>query len=161
MAINPFELNKLTKINNINVSFDDKVFQDLSKMIDVGQEQFHSFWKERLVTASTPLDAPIKKNSFLTPGKFEEQKKESHKKLIYSNEIMNKLRSACDLRRDKASQLFETELFGVVQSLAKNDTGLFHNNKSDIFKKFTSLRRTWFARIISSGDRLFSYTKGN
>ena len=107
-------------------------------MTDVGQEQFHSFWIERLVTAGTPLDAPIKKNSFLTPGKFEEETKESHKKLIYSNELMNILRSACDLRRDKASQLFETELFGVAQSLAKNATALYHSNKSVILKKFTS-----------------------
>ena len=79
---NPFELDKLTKINNIDVTFDDKVFQDLAKLTDEGQQQFNSFWNQRLVKASISLDAPIKKNSFLTPGKFVEQKKEKKSHLF-------------------------------------------------------------------------------
>ena len=79
---NPFELDKLTKINNIDVTFDDKVFQDLTKLTDEGQQQFNSFWNQHLVKASISLDAPIKKNSFLTPGKFEEQKKEKKSHLF-------------------------------------------------------------------------------
>ena len=38
---NPFELDKLTKINNIDVTFDDQVFQDLAKLTDEGQQQFN------------------------------------------------------------------------------------------------------------------------
>ena len=68
------------------MTFDDKVFQDLAKITDVGQQQFNSFWNQRLVKASVSLDDPIKKNSFLTPGNFEEQKKEKSKKLIYSTD---------------------------------------------------------------------------
>ena len=81
MVHNPFELDKLTKINNIDMTFDDKVFHDLAKITDVGQQQFNYF-----VKASVSLDDPIKKNSFLTPGNFEEQKKEKSKKLIYSTD---------------------------------------------------------------------------
>ena len=61
MVHNPFELDKLTKINNIDMTFDDKVFHDLAKITDVGQQQFNYF-----VKASVSLDDPIKKNSFLT-----------------------------------------------------------------------------------------------
>ena len=80
MVHNPFELGKLTKINNIDMTFDDKVFHDLAKITDVGQQQFNSFWNQHLVKASISLDDPIKKNSFFIPGNFEEQKKEKSKK---------------------------------------------------------------------------------
>ena len=94
MVHNPFELDKLTKINNIDMTFDDKVFHDLAKITDVGQ-QLNYF-----VKASVSLDDPIKKNSFLTPEKFEEQNRNKSKKLIHSTDNMNKLRSVCELRRD-------------------------------------------------------------
>ena len=37
----PFELDKLTKINNFDVTFDDHVFQDLAKLTDEGQKEFN------------------------------------------------------------------------------------------------------------------------
>ena len=51
---------------------------------------------------------------------------------------MNKLRSACELRRDPTLKLFKLELYGVAQSIAANSEALYHSNKSDILKKFTS-----------------------
>ena len=144
---NPFELDKLTKINNIDVTFDDKVFQDLAKLTDVGQQQFNSFWNQRLVMASIPLDDPIKKNSFLTPGKFEEQKRDKRKKLEYSTDNMIKLRSACELRRNQSLKLFKIELYDVAQSIATNSEALYHNNKSDILKKSHHLRNMIFKKL--------------
>ena len=91
--------------------------------------------------ASISLDDPIKKNSFLTPGKFEEQKREKRKKLDYSTDSMNKLRSACEFRKDKSLELFKIELYGVAQSLAANSEALYHSSKSDILKKFTSFEK--------------------
>ena len=132
MVHNPFELDKLTKINNW-YDFDDKVFHDLAKITDVGQQQFNYF-----VKASVSLDDPIKKKPFLSPGKFKEQNKKKSKKLIYSTDNMNKLRSACELRRDPTLKLFKSELYGVAQSIASNAESLYHSNKSDILKKLTS-----------------------
>ena len=146
---NPFELDKLTKINNIDVTFDDKVFQDLAKLTDVGQQQFNSFWNQRLVMASIPLDDSIKKNSFLTPGKFEEQKRDKRKKLEYSTDNMIKLRSACELRRNQSLQLFKIELYGVAQSIATNSEALYHSIKSDILKKITSFKEYDFQEIAA------------
>ena len=51
---------------------------------------------------------------------------------------MNKLRSACELRRDQSLELFKTELYGLAQSIAANSDALYHSNKSDILKKITS-----------------------
>ena len=45
---------------------------------------------------------------------------------------MNKLRSACELRRDPTLKLFKLELYGVAQSIAANSQALYHSNKSDI-----------------------------
>ena len=156
---NPFELDKLTKINYIDVTFDDQVFQDLAKLTDEGQKQFNSFWNQRLVMASISLDDPIKKNSFLTPGKFEEQKKEKSKKLIYSSDNMNKLRSACELRRNQSLELFKTEHYGVAKNIAANSEALYHSNKSDILKKFTSFEG-YDLPVCSSSCRHFTYFKG-
>ena len=40
---NPFELDKLTKINNIDVTFDDQVFKDLAKLTDEGKNSLIHF----------------------------------------------------------------------------------------------------------------------
>ena len=138
MIANPFMLGTMTKISNTNTTFPDKVFEDMCVLAETGESQFKDFWTERLVTATKALDVPIKKNSFLTPGRSEEQKEEKQKQLVYSNEILNKLRSAADNRHEMVSRLFEGELFGVAQSLAKTSVSLYHGSKSEILKKFAS-----------------------
>ena len=52
MIYNPFELDRLTKINNTNVVFSDTVFKDLSNLLDAGQKQFDAFWNDQLVIQS-------------------------------------------------------------------------------------------------------------
>ena len=65
--------------------------------------------------------------------------KELRKKdLVYSNGIMSKLRSAAKIRRQGSLLSPETELFGVVQSLAETSTSLNHRNKSEILRKSPS-----------------------
>ena len=59
MIYNPFELDRLTKINNTNVVFSDTVFKDLSNLLDARQKQFNAFWNNRLVTAKIPVDEHI------------------------------------------------------------------------------------------------------
>ena len=44
------------------------------------------------------------------------------------------MREAERLRKDKATELFSTELFGVSQCIAENS--LHHGTKSDILKRF-------------------------
>lgn len=51
------------------------------------------------MTAEIPLNKPVKKNSFLIPAKVEDQKTEKKKKLVYSNDIMNKLRFTSKVRK--------------------------------------------------------------
>ena len=52
---------------------------------------------------------------------------------------MNKLRAGVELRKEMALELFKRVLFGVTQSLAETSTTLYHGNKADILKRFTSI----------------------
>ena len=48
MQCNPFELGKLTAINNPTCSFPEKVFDDISKLKKTGEKQFNDFLDNRL-----------------------------------------------------------------------------------------------------------------
>ena len=44
------------------------------------------------------------------------------------------------MRKSQANELFQTELFNVAQSIAENGDSLYHNNKSDILKRFPTCK---------------------
>ena len=83
------------------MTFDDQVFQDLTKLTDEGQQQFNSFWNQRLVMASISLYNPIKITHILNQKILRNKRDIKEKKLEYSTDNMNKLTSACELRRNK------------------------------------------------------------
>ena len=85
---------------------------------------------------TVPIDAPMKKNHFSLPGKFEGRKKEEEQKLTYSNSVPTKLRSAIDIRPEITKKVFQSELFGVAPSLAETSTKLYHGTKSKISQQF-------------------------
>ena len=85
---NPFEQVNVTKISNTNVTFINNVFKELFNLIDIGEKQFHTFWNERLMTAKVPLNKSIKNNSFLIPGKVEDQKNEKKKRSLFIQIIL-------------------------------------------------------------------------
>ena len=51
---------------------------------------------------------------------------------------MDKLRSAVKVRKQEILHLLKTEPFNVAESLAETITSLYHENKSEILKKFPS-----------------------
>ena len=65
---NPFKLNKLTILNNEKSTFNDIVYDDISKMLKLGEEQLKAFWTDRLVTCKVPVSDPILLNSLNLPG---------------------------------------------------------------------------------------------
>ena len=100
MVDNPFEQDTFVKKGNIKVNFDDfEVVTKLKQLLPKGQDQFEYFWDEGLVKASVAIvDSPIKNNNFMIPCKFESEKKEKEKKLVYPPGALNKLREAVKLR---------------------------------------------------------------
>ena len=136
MVDNPFEQDALVKIDNTKVAYDNKVVTHLTELLPKGQEQFESFWNDRLVRATVAVDFPLKKNYPILPGIFESVNKEMEKKLVYPAAVLNKLREAVKFRPELATKLFGTELFSVSQSLAKSEKSLYHGTKSVLSDKF-------------------------
>ena len=68
ILMNPFKLNKLTVLINEKSTFSDIVYDDISKMSKLGEEQFQAFWTDRLVTCKVPVSDPILLNSLNLPG---------------------------------------------------------------------------------------------
>ena len=127
-------------IDNINTYFDDRVAVDLQKLLQEGEKQAETFWNDRPVKGLIPIDAPIKKNNFFIPGRYDSQKVDKEQKLVYSNTALTKLRVATEVRPEIASKVFESELYGVAQSLAQTARNLCHGNKAVILEKFESCK---------------------
>jgi hypothetical protein len=73
MVVNPLKQGKLTAVNNTQIVFDPLVYQDVSTLEAIGQKQFETFWKERLVIGKTSIDEKITKNNILLPGKVKKE----------------------------------------------------------------------------------------
>ena len=55
-------------LNNEKSTFNDIVYDDISKMSKSGEEQFKVFWTDRPVTCKPPVSDPILLNSLNLPG---------------------------------------------------------------------------------------------
>ena len=60
---NPFKLNKLTLLNSEKATSNDILYDHISKMLKLGEEQFKAFWMDRVVTCKIPVSDPILLNS--------------------------------------------------------------------------------------------------
>ena len=66
MQCNPFEMEKLTAINNITTIFNENVYLDLSILEAKEKEQLINFVQHRLVNPSVSIDTKILKKVRLT-----------------------------------------------------------------------------------------------
>ena len=55
-------------LNNEKSTFNDIVYDDISKMSKLGEEQFKGIWKDKLVTCKVPVSDLILLNSLNLPG---------------------------------------------------------------------------------------------
>ena len=55
-------------LNNEKSTFNDIVYDDISTMSKLGEEQFKAFWTDRLVTCKVPVSDPMLLNSLNLPG---------------------------------------------------------------------------------------------
>ena len=91
ILMNPFKLNKLTVLINEKSTFSDIVYDDISKMSKLGEEQFQAFWTDRLVTCKVPVSDPILLNSLNLPGN---PNKATEKDPVLTLAMMEKLKKA-------------------------------------------------------------------
>ena len=135
MHCNPFEMDKLSAINNTSHYFDNKVYSDLSTLQQKGEEQSQEFIKHRLINPKIPVDAKITKNRHILPGHSPKTTRAVESNTLTSSEI-TKLRSCISYRRDVAMKVFATEILGVSQCLSITNDEQYHGTKSDIIKRF-------------------------
>ena len=131
---NPFEISKLTMINNTSITFCKELIEEIEKLEEVGEVQYNKFVMERLIMGKVSINAKISKNKFNIMNT--DLKAKSIPTNTSNTTLMNKLRSAAAYRPEQVSKLFEGEIFGVAQSLADDKTSLYHGTKSEIKKRF-------------------------
>ena len=65
---NPFELGELTRINDTSVRFDPRIIADTKLLESNGEQQFNTFWNDRLIYSKAPVSDTITKNNFCLMG---------------------------------------------------------------------------------------------
>ena len=138
IIINPFEVDHLTMINNTSVHFSTKVILEIRGIEEKGHSQFKTFTVERLVKQTKPINEKIDKNGLLLLNTDPKGKSASKSNHTVSSVLLNKLKSAIPYRPLQITGLLETELQGVAQSIAEDDTKLYHGTKSSIKDRLNS-----------------------
>ena len=135
-AMNPFQQDKLKKMNNSNISFAEKTVHVLKCMEAKGEEDVVAFITERLVLGKVSICKTIKNNDYDLWNEAPVKKD----KISYapSKSVINKMKSACEFRSDMALELFEGEIMNIPHSLTPDGISLYHGNKADIAKRLNS-----------------------
>ena len=136
MFRNPFKLNKLTAINNPSSCFPDIVFDNICKLEETAKRQFDGFLENRLIKQKVPINAKITENKFTLLGNANLNKKEKPKEMKIKQTIITKLRTALSYREKECERLFESELFGIAESISETPTTLYHSRKSQLLQRF-------------------------
>ena len=136
-------MDKLSVLNQETSSFNASVFEDIRNMSQKGEHQFRQFWNSRLDACTISIKEPITLNSFNLPGN---QSKRAAKDPIMTKKMMGILVEAAKERRQKIENALSTEVFGITQSLAKDQYSLYHGTKSHIMNPFSTTSRPNFVR---------------
>ena len=134
-------------LNNEKFAFNDIVYDVISKMSKLGEEQFKAFLTERLVTCKVPVSDPILLNSLNLPSN---PIKATEKDPVLTLAMMEKLMKAGETRSELVENLLHTEIFEVPQSLSVNQYSLYHGTKSHITSQFRTISKPSF-HLTKSG----------
>ena len=122
-AINQFERNGLTAVNNADVVFDKLIYHIIQQLEVVGSVKLMAFLNNRLLISKVPISEIIYLNHYALPSDDKIKKPSSsivvkHLKI----DFFTKLQRAVVYRRQQANKLFGTEIFGTAQCLSIIDT---------------------------------------
>ena len=95
-SCNPFEQDDLVKASNVNITYPECVHKALKTLLMKGESQFRELWNSRLIRCEIPINHKIMKNVLSIPGRYEKNKKELEKRLVYPVTVLTKLRSSTD-----------------------------------------------------------------
>ena len=129
-ANNPFLMKNLRPIGG-NIQFCDEVEQYIQCIPHIGENQYKTFLKERLILCTKKISDTVTKNKFVTPDKESNDQKYTTPKLCSG--FYTKLRTASTYRTDKTKQLLSTEVTGIPESLSVKGE-IYQGSKSDFLK---------------------------
>ena len=104
-------------LNNEKATFNHIAYDDISKLLKSGEEQFKAFWMDRLVTCKIPVSDSILLNSLNLPGN---PNKATENDAVLTAAMMEKLKKASKARSELVESLLRTEIFKIYQSLSAN-----------------------------------------
>ena len=120
---NPFELGELTRTDDTSVRFDPRIIADTKLLESNGEQQFNMFWNDRLVCSKAPVSDIIKKTTdFCLMGNAAITSLPKDPTLTQA--MVTKLRTACVARQKHAEIFFQSEIFGIAQSISTNSRSL-------------------------------------
>ena len=105
------------------------MYDDISKMSKLGEEQFKAFWMDKLMTCKVPVGDPILFNSLNLPGN---PNKATEKDPVLTLAMMEKLQKASETRSELVENLLLTEIFEILQSLSVNQNSHYHGTKPHV-----------------------------
>ena len=79
-------------------TFNDIVYDDISKTSKLGEEQFQAFWIDRFMTCKIPVSNPILLNSLNLSG---HPNKATEKDPVLTAPMMDKLKKAGEARSEQ------------------------------------------------------------
>ena len=138
---NQFNLNKLTLLNNEKTTFNDIVYNHISKMLKLEEEQFKAFWMDRLVTYKIPVSNPISLNLLNLPGK---PNKATEKDPVLTAGMMKKRKKTSEAQRKLVENSLPTEIFEIYQSLSANQYSLYHSTRLHVTSQFHATSKPSF-----------------
>ena len=136
--VNPFDSEEFTAVNNKTIIFDEGIIQSVKTLSALGEKQFKEFWERRLVTADVPISEDIKKNNLRLPKHMLDGKNGDEKEPTLTAKMLSFLRSAHQYRPEAVKELFESEIFGIAQSISSQKLQLYNGTKSEITRRFTT-----------------------
>ena len=134
-------------LNNEKDTFNDIVYDDISKMSKLGEENFKASRMNRLVTCKIPVGDPILLNSLNLLGN---PNKVTKKDPVLTSTIIEKLKKAGEAWSELVENLLRTEIFEICQSLSANQYSLYHGTKSHVTSQFHAICNPSF-HVMKSG----------
>ena len=131
---NPFQYEKVARFDNPVQRVSDNVIEYFKRASDLGEEQYISFFKDRLINRKALISDPIKRNNIFF---WDTSTVEESTLFTPPPSAFNKLRCAVIHRSKTSEEVFNNELYGILHCFAKNSTSLYQGTKSDILTKFS------------------------
>ena len=112
--------------------FPELIVQDSAKVFKLGSEQYQEFWRTRFIFGTQDVIKSKMTTNLLKLPKDADMVQIENPRITINDQVLNKLRDACECRPLLSKRLFTGEWTGLPECLVKKDGTPYHNPKSKI-----------------------------